>query len=195
MKKLFILGAFLVSAFGVTGYAATDSMKMSGNNAAVNSYDSSNRSTWGYANNNNDSSYRGTYNMSGTSYASNNAYVASPAVAGDCGCPADKACGECYCMYVHYQPRYYTTKRCIEEQYTCPKKCCRYVPQYYEVQRCRYVPEYYTETMCRQVPEYYEVQECKTCKKVICEPQVEYVPTYYWKHECAPTNCQTQCNN
>ena len=49
----------------------------------------------------------------------------------------DQATGECWCKYVHYQPCYYYTKRCVTENKYCTKKCCRQVPQCYEVQRCR----------------------------------------------------------
>lgn len=149
MKKVFLIGAFLLSVFGANAAHAAYSQSWHDTNQPYSRYRSER---------------------------------AQPQVSGEC--PPDAPDGMCYCRYVHYQPRYYTTKRCVEECYTCPKKCCRYVPQYYEVKKCRYVPEYYTETHCRQVPEYYEVQECKTCKKVICEPQCEYVPTYYWKCEC-----------
>lgn len=107
------------------------------------------------------------------------------------GCPADHPCGDqavgdCWCMYVHYEPCYYTTKRCVEEQVPCKKRCCRMCDKYYEVQRCRMVPEYYTETICRQEPEYYEVDDCKTCQKWVCDQHCEYVPRYYWKHVCEP---------
>jgi hypothetical protein len=100
---------------------------------------------------------------------------------GDC---CDQPCGECICKYVRYEPVYYSTKRCIEEQIPCTKTCCQYVPEYYQVQKCRYVPQYYCETRCRQVPQYYCVQEFKCARRVICEPQCTYVPRYYWKHEC-----------
>ncbi len=110
----------------------------------------------------------------------------------DTSCCEEQACNECYCLYVRYEPCYYNTKRCIEEQIPCCKRCCRYVPKYYQVQRCRYVPEYYTETCCKQECEYYDVQEYKTCKKTICEPQCKYVPKYYWKHTCGN---QTGCCN
>jgi hypothetical protein len=113
----------------------------------------------------------------------------------DPACCGEQACGECYCLYVKYEPCYYTTKRCVEEQITCKKKCCRYVPQYCEVKRCRYVPQYYTETVCRQVPEYYYVDECKPCKKTICEKQCKYVPKYYWKHTCGQTQVAKPCCN
>lgn len=113
-------------------------------------------------------------------------------------CPADHPCGDqptgdCWCMYVHYKPCYYTTKRCVEEQIPCQKRCCRMVPKYYEVERCKMVPQYYTETICRQEPEYYYVQECKTCKKYVCDRHCKYVPEYYWKHVCGNPQCETPC--
>ncbi len=101
----------------------------------------------------------------------------------------DQACNECWCLYCHYEPCYYTTKRCVEEQVPCQKKCCRYVDKYYEVQRCKYVPQYYTETLCRKEPEYYDVTEYKCCKKWVCDKQCKYVPKYYWKHICGKTGC------
>lgn len=121
-----------------------------------------------------------------------------PPVQGNQQCPADhpcpdQACNDCWCMYVHYEPCYYTTKRCVEEQIPCKKRCCRYVDKYCEVQRCRYVPEYYTETLCRKVPEYYDVDDCKTCKKWVCDTHCKYVPKYYWKHVCGQTDCPTPC--
>jgi hypothetical protein len=105
------------------------------------------------------------------------------------GAPADHACGdtatgECYCLYCHYQPCNYTTRRCVEDVIPCKKRCCRYVDKYYEVQRCRMVPQYYTETCCTKCPEYYEVEECKTCKRWVCDTHCKYVPQYYWKHTC-----------
>lgn len=113
-------------------------------------------------------------------------------------CPADAPCAdqatnECWCKYVHYEPCYYTTRRCVEEQIPCKRKCCRYVDKYYEVQRCRMVPQYYTETCCRKEPEYYYVDECKTCKKWVCDQHCKYVPTYYWKRTCGDSNCTTPC--
>lgn len=101
-----------------------------------------------------------------------------------CEQPCDQPTNDCWCKFVHYQPCYYNTYRCYEEQIPCPKKCCRMVPQYYEVQKCRYVPEYYTVTCCRQVPEYYTVEQYRCCKRTICEPQCKYVPRYYWKRVC-----------
>lgn len=107
----------------------------------------------------------------------------------------DQACGECYCLMVHYEPCYYTTQRCVEERVPCKKQCVRYVDKYYEVQRCRQVPEYYTETYCQKVPECYEVDDCKICKKMVCDQHCKYVPKYYWKHTVtgACTPCNTGC--
>lgn len=119
--------------------------------------------------------------------ATNNGACCAP-VQQPCG---DQPTGECYCMYVKYEPCYYTTKRCVEECIPCKRKCCRSVPRYYEVQRCRYVPQYYTETICKNEKEYYYVDEVKTCKKTICEQQCKYVPKYYWKHNCANTGCNS----
>ena len=119
-----------------------------------------------------------------------------PPVAGD-KCPEDHAhpdqpAGECYCLMVHYEPCYYTTQRCVEEQVPCKKKCVKYVDKYYEVQRCRQVPEYYTETYCQKEPEYYEVDDCKTCKKMVCDQHCKWVPKYYWKH--TQTGACTPCD-
>jgi hypothetical protein len=107
--------------------------------------------------------------------------------------PCDQACNDCWCLYCHYEPCYYTTKRCVEEQIPCKKKCCRMVPQYYQVQRCKYVPQYYCETCCRQVPEYYDVDYCKTCKKWVCDQHCKYVPKYYWKHTCGANGGSADC--
>jgi hypothetical protein len=136
----------------------------------------------------------GDYN---NDYAANGAPAA--AVAGNQGgCPEDHPCGDqavgdCWCLYVHYEPCYYQTKRCVEEQIPCKKRCCRMVERQCEVQRCRMVPEYYTETACYQEPEYYEVDDCKTCKKWVCDQHCEYVPKYYWKHVCGQPDCGTAC--
>lgn len=73
----------------------------------------------------------------------------------------DQPCGDCYCLMVHYEPCYYTTQRCVEEQVPCKKQCVRYVDKYYDCQRCRMVPEYYTETYCQKCPECYEVDDCR----------------------------------
>ena len=102
----------------------------------------------------------------------------------DAGCPADQPCGDCYCLYCHYEPCYYNDWKCVDEPYTCKKQCCRQVPQYYEVEKCRYVPQYYKVTCCRYVPQYYCVEECKTRKKWCCEKKCRYVPRYYYKHIC-----------
>lgn len=115
------------------------------------------------------------------------------------GCPQDHACGdqevgECWCLMVHYEPRCYTTQRCVEEQIPCTKKCWRKVPQCYEVQKCKMVPEYYTETCTKYVDECYEVPDCKTVKKMVCDEHVEYCPSYYWKHICENPSCPEKCN-
>lgn len=116
----------------------------------------------------------------------------------DQACPADhpcedQKCNDCWQKYCHYEPCYYTTKRCVEEQIPCKKRCCRMVPKYYEVKKCRMVPEYYTETKCCQEPEYYEVDDCKTVKKVVCDQHCKYVPKYYWKRVCGDEVCKTPC--
>ncbi len=122
-------------------------------------------------------------------------------------CPADEACGECYCKYVKYEQRCCYKKRCVEECIPCTKRCCKYVPEKYDVQKCRYVPQYYTVQVqkCRYVPEYYCEQKCryvpqyhnetyyKTCKKTICEPEYTNVPTYYWKRECKQPCAAPSC--
>lgn len=121
------------------------------------------------------------------------------AVQGQSACPADHPCDdqavstECWVKYVHYEPCYYTTTRCVEEQVPCKRRCCRYVDQQYEVTKCRYVPQYYTETACRKVPEYYDVEECKTCKKYVNDQHCKYVPRYYWKHVCGQQDCTNPC--
>jgi hypothetical protein len=99
-------------------------------------------------------------------------------------CPADQALEDCWCLHIHYEPSYYYTQRCCEEQVPCTKTCCRYVPQYYEVERCRYVPQTYCETLCRYEPEYYEVADCKTETSWVCDQHCKYVPCYYWQHTC-----------
>jgi hypothetical protein len=131
-------------------------------------------------------------------YAPQNYQVSEcPAVQGD-RCPDDHAhpdqpCGDCYCLMVHYEPCYYTTQRCVEEQVPCKKKCVKYVDKYYECQRCRQVPEYYTETYCQKEPEYYEVDDCKICKKTVCDQHCKWVPKYYWKHN--QTGACSPCDN
>ena len=104
-------------------------------------------------------------------------------------CPQDHSCGDtatgdCWCLYCHYEPCYYTTRRCVEEQVPCTRRCCRTVPQEYCVTRCRYVPQYYQETCCRYCKEYYDVCDTKCCKKWVCDTHCRYVPSYYWKHTC-----------
>ncbi len=54
--------------------------------------------------------------------------------------PADHPCGDCCCMYCHYDPCYYNEWKCCDVPYTTCRTCCRQVPKYYEVQKCRYVP-------------------------------------------------------
>lgn len=152
MKKLFIIGASLLSIFTAQGAFAACGMGSCGSSCG---------SPCGNTN--------------------------------DCGCPCDQPTNDCYCRFVRYQPCYYTTKRCVQEQVPCTKKCCRMVPQYYQVQKCRYVPEYYSVTCCRQVCEYYDVPDCKTYTRVICEPQCTYVPRYYWKYVCGGNSCASPC--
>jgi hypothetical protein len=111
-------------------------------------------------------------------------------------CPADhphpdSPAGECWCLYIHYKPCYYNTRRCVEEKIPCTKRCCRMVDQYYQVERCRMVPEKYCETCCRKCPEYYDVPDCKTCYKWVCDQHCQYVPQYYWKHSCGETTACT----
>lgn len=116
--------------------------------------------------------------------------------------PCDHACGDCWCLYCHYEPCYYNNWRCCEEPRTVQKKCCRWVPREYQVQRCRYVPQYYCETACRYEPEYYCVDQTVTCKKWVCDRQCRYVPRYYYKRVCNPdanqgpaAGCNTGCGN
>jgi hypothetical protein len=105
--------------------------------------------------------------------------------------PADQPTNNCWCQYVHYEPNYYCTPRCVAEQVPYTEKACRYNTKYYDVQRCRYVPEYYTETYSYQEPEYYDVCKSKTVYRTEYDTHVEYKPSYYWKNECgnscAPT--------
>lgn len=112
----------------------------------------------------------------------------------NCCPPQDQCCdqptNDAYRLYVHYEPCYYTTKRCVEERIPCKKKCYRKVPRYYQVERCRMVPEKYCETCCKYETECYEVDDCKVCTKVVCDQHCKYVPKYYWKHVCeTPTTC------
>lgn len=122
-----------------------------------------------------------------------------PAAAGCCDEPRadqpcdDKATGECWCKYVHYEPCYYYTRRCVTDNKYCTKRCCRQVPKYYQVQRCRYVPQYYCETCCKYCPEYYDVQQCIPCQRWVCDRHCKYVPRYYYKHVCGQVGCTTPC--
>lgn len=111
----------------------------------------------------------------------------------NCCPPQDQPCGDCWCLYCHYEPCYYNVKRCVEVPEYYKKKCCRNVPKYYEVKKCRYVPQYYTETCCKYVPEYYCVDECRTIKKTVCDRKCKYVPRYYYKHICGDNTCKTPC--
>lgn len=110
-----------------------------------------------------------------------------------CDTACDQPVNDCWCRYVHWQPCYYQTTRCVEEQVPCQKNCCRMVPKYYQVQRCKMVPEYYTETVCRNEPEYYCVPDCQTVTRTVCDTHCKYVPQYYWKHTCGNNDCTTTC--
>lgn len=116
-----------------------------------------------------------------------------PQAEAPCSAPQGGPTNECWCKYVRYEPCYYYTKRCVNENKYCTKKCTRQVPKYYEVQKCRYVPQYYTETACKYETECYDVQECIPCKKWVCDRHVKYVPKYYWKHVCGQQSCPTPC--
>lgn len=120
----------------------------------------------------------------------------------------------CYCPVTRFRPVNYCETKCVQEPYTCEKKCCRYVdecyskkccrkvPQYYDKQCCRMVPECYTKTCCRmvQVPQYYEkqctrmvpqyytVQCCRQVNEYYDEPCTRKVPQYY-------TVCETKYRN
>ena len=119
--------------------------------------------------------------------------------ASNCCPPADHCCNEqtsdVWVKMVHYEPCYYTTKRCVEECVPCKKKCTRCVPKYYEVQRCRMVPEYYCETICKNETECYWVDDTKTCKKWVCDQHCKYVPRCYWKHACGQVTYTDPCCN
>lgn len=175
MKKLFLLGAaccsMLMSGYADLGPANTANVDRRGQ---MTSYDQGQ-----YA--------QGQYSAQGQAQAP------SGQVIYDNACPADSACdqpmNDCYCLYVHYEPCYYCTPRCVEEQVPYQETCCRMVPQYYQVQKCRMVPEYYNETCCKQVPEYYQVEKCRTCKKWVQDQHCQYKPCYYWKHVCGNPNC------
>lgn len=210
MKKWFFSCTFLLSCIVMNGYAADPNMSNPNMNRSASQVDQNMNTQAGQARDTSrggykDGAYRDGYGNYNSRYYDNNmryqdgnyggGYYQGNAQDGCCpaDCPADAPCNDCWCLYVHYKPCYYTTQRCVEEQIPCKKTCCRYVPQYYEVQRCRQVPEYYTETCCCQVPEYYEVDDCKTCQKMVCDQHCEYVPEYYWKHICGKEGCQTPC--
>lgn len=83
--------------------------------------------------------------------------------------PCDKPCGDCYCLYCHYRPCYYSTCH------------CNYIPQYQYHQCCRYIPQYYYTCSCHYCPQYCYQQHCR------------YVPEYYYKHECNQANTCAPC--
>ncbi|EFB41065.1 conserved hypothetical protein [Parachlamydia acanthamoebae str. Hall's coccus] len=103
---------------------------------------------------------------------------------GEAGACGEYAVGDCYCLFVKYEPRYcnkyrcewdtqsYQVQRCRQVPETYQKTCCRYVPQYYQVDCVRYVPQYYCTTETRQVPRY------------VCDRECKYVPKYYYKRIC-----------
>lgn len=211
MKKLFQIGAvFAGILIAQAGYAQNAPMPASQNASMApktlnppSSSDYAQPTSYGY----NDTARTGTgtgyqardYRDGANGYAPNNGWTRNSdgSYSGD-ACPEDhpcedQPCNDCWCLYCRYEPCYYCTKRCVEEQVPCKKKCCRMCPKYYEVTRCRYVPQYYTETICRQEPEYYEVDDCKTCKRWISERHCKYVPKYYWKHTCGDQTCNVPC--
>jgi len=129
---------------------------------------------------------------------------------------ASYQCGPCvcYCPVTRFTKQNYCETQCVQEPYTCQKKCCRYVDKYYSKKCCRMVPQYYEKKCCRQVPEYYD----KTCCRMISVPQYytkrccrqvpEYysvtccrqVPEYYCTQECRKcpeyyTECETKYRN
>ncbi len=187
MNKLLQLGAIFCGIF-ITQVAFAQNMSAA---QAGGAYQGQGQGNYG----------RSSYNRGAadsSNYAVSNSGGSYAAAGNSASCPedhpvADQATGDCWCMYVHYKPCYYTTKRCVEEKIPCKKTCCRQVDQYYEVDRCRWVPEHYTETCCKKVPEYYEVDDCKICQKVVCDQHCEYVPQYYWKHVCGQEGCTTAC--
>lgn len=110
----------------------------------------------------------------------------------DCCAPPDQQCGDCYCLCVKYEPKYYNVKKCCYVQKTYQVKHCRSVPKYYEKCRVRYVPQYYTETCCKYVPETYCTTECRSCPTYTCEKACKWVPKYYYKRVCN-NPCQSSC--
>ena len=111
------------------------------------------------------------------------------------GCPCDTSVGECWCLYVHYEPNYYNVPRCVEQTIPTCRTECRYVTKTYDVQRCRYVPEYYTETYSYQEPEYYQVPDSYTVQRTEYDQYVEYIPSYYWKHTCGSNTQSVRCGS
>ncbi|MFZ0564823.1 MAG: hypothetical protein WAM28_01320 [Chlamydiales bacterium] len=125
-------------------------------------------------------------------------------------CPPDQPTGEGYCKYVRYDLQCDYTKRCVEEQIPCTRKCYRQVPEYYTVQKCkqrtesycepvqkcRYVPDYYTVPVqkCRYVPEYYtvDVQKCRYVPQyyTVNVEKTRCVPEYYTEQKC---RYKTEC--
>lgn len=186
MKKLFLLGALFLGILSTPFAHADDAMNQPSKAPAASN-------TQNQDNSMNYQDDQQQHNMAQMHHS--NGYYQGGYQGNEGCCPedhpvADVPMNDCWCMYCHYEPCYYTTKRCVEEQIPCKKKCYRYVPEYYEVQRCRYVPQYYNETCCRQKCECYYVDDCKTCKKYVCDTHCRYVPRYYWKHtvsgECQP---------
>lgn len=92
----------------------------------------------------------------------------------------------CYCPVTRFRAKNYCETKCVQEPYTCTKKCCRYVDQTCTKKCCRYVPQYYEKTCCRQVPQAYT----KTCCRMVQVPQYyektcyRQVPEYYTKTCC-----------
>jgi len=198
MKNLLYIGALccslFVSQFGYSADAAQDANNAQDVNAQNNAAYGQDQAGYGQG-----YGQQGGY---GQGYGQQGGYAqggyGQQGYAQDGQCPADHPCedqpmNDCWCLYVHYEPCYYTTKRCVEEQIPCKKKCTRQVPKYYEVQRCKMVPQYYTETVCKYETECYEVDDCKTCKKWVCDQHCKYVPKYYWKHVCGQQGCPSPC--
>lgn len=181
MKKLFLAGLLMCSLFVAQHSFAQDSA--SGADYAQNAMaqDSSSEGSEHYWSQDGRRWSPGACSLEGCD---------TPRADAPCG---DQPTGECWCKYVHYEPCYYYTKRCVTENKYCTKKCTRQVPRYYQVTKCRYVPQYYTETACKMETECYDVQECIPCKKWVCDRHCKYVPRYYYKHVCGQPNCPTPC--
>jgi hypothetical protein len=129
--------------------------------------------------------------LSSSGYAQQSNNCAPP----DCQVP-DQNCGECYCLYCHYEPYYYNKWHCNYEPCYTYKKCCRYVTQSYEKQCCKYEPRYYTKTCYCKVPQYYYTCSCNYKPKYTCEKCCSYRPKYYYKKTdcspCADNMCSTR---